>query len=181
MREVPALQPRAWLFLTVGVAATAIPVVLYLLLKSGVHEILRIFPELFTDAEYDFGAEHIYNLFWKFLYLCKNFGWANAVLWGVLLILGAVVRRLQKSERGAKRPGDACGGKKGADPRFSADRFRRVVFLLACVLLAVTYVTGIVRFVEYKSDTGSHQLYMYYFYHSAPLMAFCAVCGLLRR
>ena len=72
-------------------------------------------------------------------------------------------------------------GLKRLPPRKNADRFRRVVFLLACVLLAVTYVTGIVRFVEYKSDTGSHQLYMYYFYHSAPLMAFCAVCGLLRR
>ena len=178
---LPALQPRAWTFLTLGVAAVAVPVALYFILKSGLPEILRIFPDLFTDSEYDFGSEHIANLYWKFYILCKSFGLYHAVLWGVLLIVCGAVRFLRKrEEKKQNAAAKARGRQKKAGPAKS-EALARTVFLLACVCLVSSYIAGIVSFVKYKNDTDAHQLYMYYFYHAAPVTVFCAVCGLLDR
>ena len=181
----PVLAPRVWALVTAGVVTVAVPVVIYLCVKSGPGNIIRIFPELFTDAEYDFAYEHVANLFWKFLLLCGNFGYVNAVLWGLLLIAAVLVRRLRK-KAAPQAPGGAKGRKKAAGQGgvrriFTDIRFSRALFFLACVCVVSSYVCAAVKFAQNKNAADSHQIYMYYFYHAFPVVAFSAVCGKLLR
>ncbi len=180
---LPALQIRAWLFVTLGVVLTAIPVVLYFLLKSGLPDIIRVFPELFTDTEYDYRFEHFYNLIWKFLILCQNFGYVNSVLWGVLLLgSGAAVVLRKKEERAAAAAANVSGKKRknaGRSPRERSEALRTAVFAAACCCLVSSYIVGILSFRSNSGNIQSHELYMYYFFHEGPLAVFCAVCGLL--
>ena len=175
------LRPRVWGWITAGIALTAIPVVTYFLIKSTLPEILRLLPELFTDSEYDFRSEHVYNLLWKSLILGDTFGYGNAVLWALLAFSAAALPLLRKKEKKAEAL--TRGGKRKnapeKTPRFHSEQLRRLIFIATCVCFAASYVAGIFSFVKYKADVESHQLYMYYFYHSAPVAAFCAVCGLL--
>ena len=177
------LRPRVWGWITAGVVLTAVPVVTYFLIKSTLPEILRLLPELFTDSEYDFRAEHVYNLLWKSLILGDTFGYGNAVLWALLAVFAAALTLLRKKEEKAEALRQ--GGKKKNAPekksRFHSEQLRRLIFIAACVCFAASYVAGIFSFVKYKTDVESHQLYMYYFYHSAPVAAFCAVCVLLHK
>jgi|GEM_PF-2801667 len=183
---LPVFLPRSWALITIGVFIAAVPVMAYLLVKSGPKNIIRIFPELFTDAEYDFRYEHFYNVFWKFLILCRNFGYVFSAVWGLLFAGGGAVylKRRRENKKLSTQPGNASAIKKRPVPskKFSyvnIDYLSRIIFLLACVCLAGSYIYGVVSFAHYKNDSESHQLYMYYFYHAAPSVAFCAVCGLL--
>ena len=179
----PVLAARSWALITAGVVIVAVPVAVFLCVKSGIGNILRIFPELLTDSEYDFFGEHIANLLWKFLILCENFGYGNVAVWTLLLICSIAVQRMRKKEAsplpangagtGKKRQASA---KKGVKAYAVGAGSVRLLFCAACVCMVSSYIYAIVSFAHNKNDTESHQLYLYYFYHSYPAIMFTAVC-----
>ena len=179
---------RAFGWITAGAAIVAVPVVAYLCVKSGLGNIIRVFPQLLTDSEYDLGKGHISNMFWKFLILCDTFGYFNTGVW-ILLLAGCVaLHRAEKKEavspritqRKGTRPKKA-GQRDSLRAYFTYERCRRILFIAACGCLAVSYLCAIIRFAQYKSDTQSHRFYMYYFYHAYPAVMFTAVCEMLLR
>ncbi|MBQ6020523.1 MAG: hypothetical protein IJL26_10140 [Clostridia bacterium] len=152
---------RLWLWMSLGVLLCAVPFTAWLAVRSGIGNIVAVFPQLFTDAEYDFDGGGQFMMFLsKFPTL--------AVRYGVVPIIGALavccaVPILKK--RGALNP---C--------------VRRRLFFAACAMFAAGLICGaaaLYRNIRHTDLATIDRFFYYYCYFSAPADLFTLACYLL--
>lgn len=152
------LNPRSWLWVTVGIVLTAAAFFAYLLSRATVPEIIKEIPELFTDYEYAMGDEGKKLLdVGKIMECFRFYGYLPPVGLIAVAVLGFVSAKKERLRK-----------------------WKPCLFLLAVLFLLAAYVTAFILMPQFSIRAyGPIGAYFFYF-HGVPLMFFGWACYSLR-